>query len=249
MLQAALPVLGLVAWQILHATTGSEELSSPGAAFMSLMQSLDNPRFVASVVFSLKGLGLAFLLSTVAGTVMGVSLGLAPAWARALSPVLFSLYGIPKITLYPIFLLFFGLDLTSRVAFAAFHGVFPMLLIVMRGTLGIQPVYLKVARAYRLSWWQRFWKIVVPAIVPSLAVALRISFSLTFIGLVVAELFSSYAGLGHELMRSMSFFDTGQIFALIFLIILIAVVPTCVFRMWERRLKNPALEAVESGGR
>ena len=69
-------------------------------------------------------------------------------------PILISLYTLPKITLYPVVLLIFGLSLPGRVTFGAMHGVLPVALLTMNAIRNIPPVYLKSARTLHLSRWQ-----------------------------------------------------------------------------------------------
>ena len=69
-------------------------------------------------------------------------------------PMLVTLYSLPKITLYPVILLIFGLTLAGKVTFGAIHGVLPVALLTMAAIRNIPPVYLKSARTMHLSPWQ-----------------------------------------------------------------------------------------------
>ena len=235
---AVIPVV-ILAWHLTYLAVGDYILASPYEAAATLAGNLQKPSFIANGLATLQGLAMAFLLSTAVGLVGGVFLGLRGDWGGALAPVLYALYSMPKVALYPIFLLVFGLELSSRVAFAWFHGVFPMLLLTMEGVREVDRVYLKVARAYRVPFWKQLRHVILPAAVPSIVVALRISFSLTFIGLIVGEMFSSHGGLGFELMRSMSLLQVNHLLALLILILFLALAPAFLFMAWERRVRRP----------
>ena len=91
------------------------------------------------------------MIAAVAGLWIGVTLGLTRFWGKVFEPVTLSVYSIPKVTLFPIFLTVFGFGLSSKVAFGMFHGIFPILIIAMNATREVSVVHLKVARSLRLS--------------------------------------------------------------------------------------------------
>ena len=85
------------------------------------------------------------------GLAIGVWMGAHHLSGAVGEPILVSLYTLPKITLYPVVLLIFGLGLSGRVTFGAMHGVLPVALLTMNAIRNIPPVYLKAARTMHLS--------------------------------------------------------------------------------------------------
>ncbi|MFN2460954.1 MAG: ABC transporter permease, partial [Candidatus Velthaea sp.] len=115
-------------------------------------------------------------------------------------------------------------------------GVFPMQIMTQTATANVKPVYLKVARTLRLGWWQTVTQIVLPAIVPSMVVGFRLAFSLTFIGVVLGEMFASHAGLGFLLNAADAQFDAKRTLAVIVVLGTIGVGVNAGFYALERRV-------------
>jgi NitT/TauT family transport system permease protein len=178
-----------------------------------------------------------FLLAVTAGIAVGVWLGRDPYWRAVLEPVVMAVYSVPKITLYPVFILFLGLSHESRVAMAFIHAVFPVLLGVMTGVLEIDPVLVKLRRSLRLSRLQALAKIYVPAVAPALVAGARMGFSLAIIGVVLAELVGSREGLGRLVMDAYGQFDVERMFAVIVFLFVVAMGTNVAFWLFERRLR------------
>jgi NitT/TauT family transport system permease protein len=128
-------------------------------------------------------------------------------------PIFISLYSLPKVTLYPLVLLCFGLTLSSKVAFGAMHGMFPVVLFTVGAIANIRPVYMRVASVLRLSRLQTIGTVVLPAIFPEVLSGIRIGFSLSLLGVLIGEMFASRKGLGFRINRAMEFGDISTIMA------------------------------------
>lgn len=174
------------------------------------------------------------------GGVLGVLIGLNAFWSRTLSPLIFSLNSVPKIVLYPIFLLFLGLGALSQVSFAFFQGLLPMFLIMLEGSAGVNRLHLKLAASLQMSYPALLRKIVVPQLVPTVLTAMRVSFGLTFVGLILAEMFSGTTGLGYELLRNVTQVRMANILGEVLLITVIALIPTVALKYFELRVKARA---------
>ena len=96
----------------------------------------------------------ALALSLVGGVALGALLGMGRLAGAVFEPILSTLYALPKVTLYPVVLLVFGLGLPARVAFGVMHGLVPLALFTMNAILHLRPVYRRTARALRLPPWQ-----------------------------------------------------------------------------------------------
>ncbi len=229
--------LGLVAaWQGAALVVTNPVFTSPAETLAELRASLADPRFVSSVGDTVEAVLISFALAGMAGLLAGSVLGLRRYWFEAVTPLLYGLNSIPKITLYPIFLLVFGLGFDSRVAFGTFHGLFVMSLIMAEAVQTLAPVYRKLVRTYRLGLLRAVRHVVAPALLPFVVSGLRLTFALTLIGVVIAELFSATSGIGHELMRDVSLARTDRILALVVVVVAIALVPSSLLRLLERRV-------------
>ena len=230
------PVGLVAAWQLATLTVTNPAFVSPGETMVELRRGLSDPRVLRSIGDTVEAAGLAFVLAGAAGMLAGSVLGLRRYWFEAVTPLLYGLNSIPKITLYPVFLLVFGLGLDSRVAFGTFHGLFVMSLIMAEAVQTLPPGYRKLMRTYRLGTLRAVRHVIAPALLPFVMTGLRLTFALTLIGVVIAELFSATSGIGHELMRDVSLARTDRIVALVAIVIGIALVPTSLLRIVERRV-------------
>lgn len=231
------PIVLLILWAIVAAVVDSLVFPGPLQAVSGLFDDLQRPAYQESVLTSVRLLAVSWVLAAVVGAVVGFTLGQSQFWSKVFQTPLFALYSIPKVTLYPIFLLLLGLGEPSRIVFAFLHGVFPVALLVMGATATLDRKLVRLGDALELSWWQRVTKIVVPALLPTVLVALRISFGLTFLGLVLAEMFSADIGLGRELVNNVANVRVEQIAGQVLLIGLLALGPVLVMLAIERRVK------------
>lgn len=230
------PIVGLALWALAYLLIGDTAMAAPWQVAPYLVSIL--PSWTPDILATLRTLAIAFVSAAVVGVLAGFAIGLSKYWTEVFTPIVLALYSIPKITLYPIFLIVFGLSEMGRVVFSAFHGVFPVLIITMEATRKVPGIYLKVARSLDLSFAQVARHILIPHLVPQLVVGMRLCFSLCFLGLIVAELFASFDGLGYRLGQYMTLGAIDAIFALIVVVVVIAVAGHSIFFIWQRSLRG-----------
>jgi NitT/TauT family transport system permease protein len=225
-------------WQGAHELVGAEGLASP-------LQTLARTgALLASASFwdHAGATGLAFVYALAVALAGGLLLGLLLGYFRlageVFEPVVGAVYSIPKITLYPIILLVFGLTLSAKVAFGALHGIFPMIIFTMSGVKNVKPVYLKAGRALRLSPAQSIRMILLPAALPEIFTGFRIGFSLSLLGTLIGELFASDRGLGFVLIRSIEHNDAATILALTLLLFAASALVGWILLRLDRRIRR-----------
>jgi NitT/TauT family transport system permease protein len=178
----------------------------------------------------------------VIGIVCGISLGIALGFSRLSSavaePILVNLYSIPKVTLYPVIQLMFGIGMPAKVAFGAIHGIVPISIFAMNAVRNINPTHLRTARALRLSPWSLVGKILIPAALPEIVTGIRVGFSLALIGTLLGEMFGSQRGLGHLLMQAMSLHNIERILALTLLLVVFAAGVNALLLALDRNLNR-----------
>lgn len=231
-----LPVLLAAGWAMTAAAVNSVVFPGPLESLASLSEDLARPGYQESIWATIRLLVAGWLLAVVVGTLAGFALGLSSFWSSVFSTPLFALYSIPKVTIYPVFLLFLGIGDASRLTFAFFHGVFPIALMVMAATQAMDRKLLKLADVLVMSWFDRLRFILIPALLPSIVTALRIAFGLTLLGLILAEMFSAESGLGRELVSNIANVRVDRIAGQVVFITVIAVVPGFALRWLESRV-------------
>lgn len=193
----------LLGWQLLHLYVGDTALPGPVPTLSYLTEFVTTARFLDNATSTLVCFAYALALSYALGLALGVWMGSHPFSGAVGEPILISLYTLPKITLYPVVLLIFGLALSGRVTFGAMHGVLPVALLTMGAIRNIRPVYLKAARTLHLSRTQTVFTVLLPATLPEVVAGLRIGFTLTLLGVLLAEMFAAKEGLGFLIINAM----------------------------------------------
>lgn len=233
---AVVTLVLLAAWQIFHGVAGSEALASPAVTAARLATLFGNPTFWGNVAETAQALGLSLLISCLGGGIAGLLVGASRPVSEVLEPMLVTLYAIPKVTLYPVILLLFGLGMPAKVAFGALHGFIPMMLVTMGAIRAMNPVLRRSARAMRLTPGQTLSTILIPATVPEIVTGLRISFSITLLGVMVGEMFASKRGLGFMIMNGISVNDTATMMSVTVLIGVFAVVVNSALLALDHRM-------------
>ena len=208
----------LLAWELLFRVVGQDALASPAMTAAKIWTLLGRSSFWGNVAETMSALGLSLVLSCLGGAALGVALGTHRAAAATAEPLLVALYAMPKVTLYPVVLLFFGIGLSAKVAFGALYGLIPMTIVTLNAVANINPSFGRAARVMNLSYGQLVATVIVPATVPELVSGLRISFSITLLGVMIGEMFASQRGLGFMIMTSMGVNDTSTMMAVTVLI-------------------------------
>jgi NitT/TauT family transport system permease protein len=226
----------LLAWELLFQWAGPEALSPPEPTFRRIGEFLASARFWEHA----EATGLAFtyacLIALVGGLTVGSVMG-ANRFARQVGePILTTLYSIPKITLYPVILLIFGLGISAKVAFGALHGFFPVALFTIGAIKNTSPVLIKTARVMRLPTFEAIRTVLFPAAMPEIVTGLRIGFSTTLLGTLIGELFASDRGIGFILIRAMEAHQVVDIMALTLLLFAFAASANAVLLAIEHRV-------------
>ena len=240
---AVVPVLAVAAWQLLSWAVGPAFLPSPWAAGLRAAIGIREGWLLQDLAVTLTEVVWGFAWAAGIGLVVGFALGGSALLRAAYEGPLLALYSIPKVTLFPIFLFVFKLGPPSKIAFGAFHGLFPVAIYTWTAMTTVRPVYFKVARMLRMSSLATFTHIVLPAVAPAIVTGLRLGFNLTFLGVLLGEMFASRAGLGFLLMSFGAAFDATQILATILVIFAAALLGNVPFLLLERRLSQWAQSA------
>lgn len=239
----AVPVLILGVWQLL-AWSIDYAVIGPLATIEAIVRGWERGWLGPSFESTLKATAIGFAISGSLGIVLGYLLGRSRFWSAVFEEPLLWIYSIPKVVLYPILVLILGLGLKSSVAFAILQGIFPPLLIVCSAVRDIPASYLKLARMQRLSHTTVFARIVLPYTLPAITMSLRYCFGLTYIGVVVAQMFAAEDGAGYELIKAIQLNQIPKMFAIIAVIMAIALAINFLFARLEHRAQGHRPQSV-----
>jgi NitT/TauT family transport system permease protein len=233
---AVLAVLVLALWQGAHWWGGEVAMTTPLGTLLFTVQTLASAEFWPHALATMKAFAIALVLGATGGILIGVVLGFHRLSGEVAEPILVAIYSIPKVTLYPIILLFFGIGLAAEVAFGALHGIIPVILFTMNAVRNIKPVYVKTARVMRVTGWAMLRHVLLPATLPEVFTGLRVGFSLTLIGTLLSEMFGSKRGLGYILMQAIGLHNMDVIMSLTFMLVAFAGTVNVVLLAIDHRL-------------
>jgi len=153
-------------------------------------------------------LACAWTLGIAAGTIAG----LRPFLSATAGPLLSSLFAIPLISWYPLFMVWFGIGITSKIAYAVVSGFLPIAINTMNGIRTVDDQYLLLGKAIGCSRRQIIFRILLPMAMPSIVSGLRIGTALVVIGVIVAEMLSSLGGIGYLISYYRSIYATEHVY-------------------------------------
>jgi len=181
---------------------------------------------------------LGFTIGAVIGAVLGIWLGVSPFVSRLLNPYLNALNALPKVALAPLFVLWFGLGIESKVALAAVLVLFLVFLNTFAGVRQVDPDLIDGARLVRATRMQVITKVIVPSALSWLFAGLRVSVPYALIGAVLGEMIASNRGLGYLVQFSGAQFDTAGVFAVLIVIALLAIALNFVVDLGQNRMER-----------
>jgi NitT/TauT family transport system permease protein len=179
---------------------------------------------------------LGLLLGAVVGTPIGIALAHYRRAAKIVDPFIMGLYGLPRVALAPMFILWFGIGLFSKVMMSFSMVLFVFILNVTEGIRTVDPDMVDLMRTMRAPRAYIMRKVMIPSIVPWLIASFRIGIGLSLVGAVVSELIGANRGLGWYVVRAGGQLDTAGVFTGLFLLMLIAMIANQIIFMIERKV-------------
>jgi ABC-type nitrate/sulfonate/bicarbonate transport system permease component len=156
---------------------------------------------------------LAYVLSVVLGVGLGVAVGSVRALRELLSPFIVAVYGMPKILVLPWIVLALGFGVAPAVLYGTIHGLFPILVLVMGAVRDVDRSLVSVARAFGATTWQLYWKVLLPAIVPTVLAGMRLGIVFCLLGVLIVEMFAGVRGMGSVMGALANGFQAPELFA------------------------------------
>jgi ABC-type nitrate/sulfonate/bicarbonate transport system permease component len=213
-------------------------ISPPSRVFASLGAVWNTTGVPAALRLTLFELAVAFAIAVVVGLTIGLAVGLQPFARRSMTPIILLLYGLPQITILPIFILAFGIGAPSKIAFGVTHGMFPIIVTIIAGVQNMKPVLLTSARSMGASRWHILRYVIFPHMIPSFFAGMRLGMTGVLLGVLLAELYVSTAGIGHFTTMFTENFDPTKLFGLIAMLAAMAIVLNEIVRRAELRFSR-----------
>ena len=213
-------------------------LSPPSRVVGSFGALFETPGLSAAILLTFWELGVAFVLSVAIGLAVGLPVGLHRFSYRSVLPIILLLYATPQVTILPLFILYFGIGPASKIAFGVSHGVFPVIVTVVAGVQNVKPILLASARSMGASRRQVLWWVVFPHMVPSFFAGMRLGMTASLLGVLLAELYASSAGVGYFTHLFTEDLEPTKLFGLISVLAVMAIVLNEIVRRSEVRFSR-----------
>lgn len=198
----------------------------------ALGEGVVGPALWATVLATLLG----FVLASVVGIVIGAALALLPMLSAVLDPFLDALNAMPRVALAPVFIIYFGIGTSAKVALAFSIVVFVLIFSTRAGIRSADPEVLRLSVMLDASKLQTFWKVLLPVSVPSIFAGLRLGLVYSFLGVVTSEIIASEEGIGTLIVKYAGAFEMEGVYAFLILLALVASVLNTAMAMLEKHI-------------
>ncbi len=214
------PILFTYPTAIARATV---ELSASGELWHYLSQSLE-------VLF----------YGVLTGTVVAIPLGVLTARSRLLDKAtemyVNALYTTPMVAIVPLLVLWFGFGIQAKTVVVFLFTVFPLLINTYQGVKHVDSKLLEVARSFCSTERELWFDVILPSALPFIIAGMRLALGRALVGMVLAEFYTSIAGLGYMIVRYSNTFQTAKLFVPIVVLMAMGVASSEVLKRLERRL-------------
>ena len=212
LIKTAAAVVFLAAWELVCRSklVNPIILASPSDIVAALFAS--GGEFIGAFEITVVSILVATAFAWLIGIGFGLVAGFSPLGYGIFYPLLIGIFAVPLITLYPMFLVWFGIGPASKIVFAVMTGSIPIALNTMDGARMIDRDYVRLARSIGASPRQSYLRIYFPLALPAILSGLRIGTSLVVIGVIVCEMLASVDGLGFWISYNRTLFKTGHVY-------------------------------------
>jgi sulfonate transport system permease protein len=231
------PVAILAIWQLASSTGALPErkLASPQQIAARAAELVADGTLQSAILTSVQRVGLGFLIGAVIGLLIAIVTGLSRVGEDALDPPMQMLRTLPHFGLIPLFIIWFGIGETPKLALIAMGVTFPLYLNTFAGIRGIDRKVLEAAKSMHLTWSQRIRHVVLPGALPQTLVGLRQSLGIAWLSLIVAETISADSGLGYMINLAREFQQTDVIVVGLAVYSLLGLTTDAIVRYLERK--------------
>jgi len=231
------PIALIALWQLASTTGVLEErkLASPGQIATTAIELVQDGTLGSATLISIQRVAIGFTIGAAIGISLAILAGLSRFGEDAVDPPMQMLRTLPHFGLVSLFIVWFGIGETPKIALIAMGATFPLYLNTFGGIRGIDRLTMEAARSMHLTWAQRIRHVVIPGALPQTLVGLRQSLGIAWLSLIVAETIASQEGLGSMINNAREFNQTDTVVVGLVVYSLLGLATDSVVRSIERR--------------
>jgi ABC-type nitrate/sulfonate/bicarbonate transport system permease component len=247
--QALTLLLIIAVWELIGRTgILFDELFPPLVEILrSLWTYVTTPLILPHLKASLYEVGGALALAALFGIPLGIIWGSRTRWLQIVEPLILYAAVVPKIVIFPVFILFLGIDVHSKLAVGAIAAFFPISLLTIAGMREVKQVYVDVARTAGASAYQIATRVYLPAIAGQVFTGIRIGLGAAVTGALLAETKIAKAGLGFMIVEYYGQFRIADMYSLLLFIFILAALANWAMKAFFARL-SPGARAGQDAG-
>jgi NitT/TauT family transport system permease protein len=229
---------GLLVWELISRLFVANPLflAAPSQIVQAIYSLTLSGEMQRHLAISAIEFALGYVIASAIGIVLGFAMASSSTAKRALQPWVSGLYATPTIALAPLFILWLGIGIWSKVLVVIFLVLFPVTINTEAGLRTTSERLIEMLRSFGASPRQIFFKVSLPSAMPFILAGLRLGIGRGLIGVVVAELFGSRAGLGRLISQSADAFNMPELFAGVVVLAIAGIVMTAGFSWLEGKL-------------
>jgi NitT/TauT family transport system permease protein len=229
---------GLTLWELIsrYVVANALFLAAPSQIAIAIYKLARSGQLWHHIGVSSAEFALGYVIACVLGIALGLAMASSATVKQALQPWVSGLYATPTIALAPLFILWFGIGIWSKVIVVITLVLFPVTINTEAGLRTTSERLIEMLRSFGATRWQIFVKLSLPSAVPFILAGLKLGIGRGLIGVVVAELFGSRAGLGNLISQSADAFNMPDLFAGVVVLAFAGIVMTAGFGWLEGRL-------------
>ena len=211
-------------------------ISSPAAVFGKLYTWLLNGDLFNHLSITLYATAIGFAIGSAIGFSLGLLFGKFAFLAEVLDPYITALYSIPKLALAPLFIIWFGIGIESKIAVSASIVFFVVFLNTFSGVREVNPIFIHATQIMGASQWGVMRTVIIPSAMAWVITGLKVSVPYALVGTVIGEFMSANRGIGFIIAQATGLFDTNSVFAGIFVLAFVGAVINGLLKITEGHL-------------
>ena len=211
-------------------------ISSPSRIFLSFIANIQTGDLIQNSWVTFQEIGIGFPLGAISGIALGYLFGRSPTLAEVFEPIIITLYGVPRTALAPLFIVWLGIGIWSKVGVVFLLTFFLNFFNTYAGMKQMDQEYVDLARLMGARGWKLTFKVILPAVSPYILTGFKTSIPFSVIGAIVGEFIAATEGIGFFIRAAAGVFKTADVFAGIIVLMLLVIAMNKIADLIERRV-------------